>query len=126
MIKSHSLVWADFDTTWYKRWAGELYQDDKHRGDYALHANKFWQNAVMAEALWERGLLTEGTKAVGFGVGQERLPALFAKYGVRVTATDQDFTMEKAGHWSKHELANGSQSLNQLGICDPKKVCPKR
>jgi SAM-dependent methyltransferase len=75
----------------------------------------------MAEALHERGLLRDGVKALGFGVGQERLPALFAKYGVRVMATDQDFTTRKAGHWAKHELAHGTQDLNRFKICDPEK-----
>ncbi|HSX00431.1 MAG TPA: class I SAM-dependent methyltransferase [Patescibacteria group bacterium] len=118
MVRSHSFHWADFDTDWYKRWAKELRQTEKGREDYALFANKFWQNAVMAQALLERGALREGAKAIGFGVGQERLPALFAKYGVHVTATDQDFTTQKAGRWSEHELARGTQSLNQLGICE--------
>lgn len=121
MLKSHSLVWSDFQTDWYKRWAKELYQDTKHLENYALHANKFWQNAAMVQALWERQAIQEGAKGLGFGVGQERLPALFAKYGVHITATDQDFTTQKAGHWAEHELATSAQSLNRLKICDPKK-----
>jgi|GEM_PF-6706655 len=118
MIGSHSFRWADFETRWYKRWADELRQTEAGRENYALHANKFWQNAVMAQLLWEQKLLRAGKRAIGFGVGQERLPALFAKYGVLVTATDQDFTTKKAGLWSEYELARGTQSLNQLGICE--------
>lgn len=121
MLRSHSLLFSDFDTKWYKRWAKELKQTKDNLGDYQLHANKFWQNAVMVEALNEAGVLKAGNTAIGFGVGQERLPALFAKYDVKVTATDQDFTTKKAKHWQKHELATGAQSLNQIGICDPKK-----
>jgi hypothetical protein len=74
----------------------------------------------MAQILYERGVLEPGMRGVGFGVGEERLPALFAKHKVRVTATDQAFTKKKAGHWSEQELARGTQSLNRLGICDPK------
>jgi SAM-dependent methyltransferase len=120
MLSSHSLLFSDFDTKWYKRWAKELKQTKGNLGDYQLRANKFWQNAVMVQALYERKLLEPDKLAIGFGVGQERLPALFAKYGVQVTATDQDFTTKKAKHWQKHELATSAQSLNKLGICDPR------
>lgn len=120
VITSHSCRRTDFATAWYRRWAKELLQDNAHRQDYDLFANKFWQNAVMAQALSERGMLQKGKRAVGFGVGQERLPALFAKHSVHVTATDQDFTTQKAGHWSEHELAMGNASLNTLGICGRK------
>jgi hypothetical protein len=108
---------SDFDSSWYKKWAKELKQDKDHLQDHQIRANKFWQNAALTEALYEQGVLEAGKSGIGFGVGQERLPALFAKYGVNVTATDQDFTTQKAGHWAKHELATSAQSLNKLGIC---------
>lgn len=120
MLESHSCNRADFTTKWYKRWAKELLQDDAHREEYDLHANKFWQNAVMTQLLHERGMLKKGKKAVGFGVGRERLPALFAKYGVQVMATDQDFQTTKADHWAARELATSAYSLNKLGICPRK------
>lgn len=120
MLNSHSLIDSDFATSWYKRWAKELKQDKDNLEGHQLKANKFWQNAVMVQALYERGLIEEGKTAVGFGVGRERLPALFAKHGVKVTATDQDYRTEKAKHWKKHELAIGAQSLNKLGISDTK------
>lgn len=118
MLNSHSLIYSDFTSSWYRRWAKELKQDKDNLEGQQLKANKFWQNAVMVQALYERGLIEEGKTAVGFGVGRERLPALFAKHGVKVTATDQDYRTEKAKHWQKHELALGAQSLNKLGISD--------
>ncbi|HTE57612.1 MAG TPA: hypothetical protein VK694_02625 [Verrucomicrobiae bacterium] len=121
-IKSHTLVTKDFDSDWYKRWAKELKQDKHNLDNHALRANKFWQNAALVQALWERlDFSRSDLSGVGFGVGQERLPALFAHYGVQVMATDQDFTTAKAKHWKQHELAESAQSLNRLGICDPKK-----
>ncbi len=119
MIKSRSLLFSDFTTAWYKNWAKELKQNKNHLEGHAIRANKFWQNAVIAQILYERGLVKYGRSGIGFGVGQERLPALFAKRGVRVTATDQDFRTKKAQHWQEHELAKGTQSLNRLGICTP-------
>lgn len=116
-IKSHSLVYKDFNSLWYRRWARELKQDKNHLDNHALKANKFWQNAVMAQVLYAGGFLKKGRQAIGFGVGQERLPALFAKYNVQVLATDQDFKSKKAEYWSKQELAKGLHSLNKLSIC---------
>lgn len=121
MIRSHSLVFSDFYTTWYKKWANELKQNKANLDSHKLKANKFWQNATIVQALYERGLLEDGKTGVGFGVGQERLPALFAKLSVKVTATDQDYRTKAAKHWQKHELAFGLNSLNRLMICDPEK-----
>jgi hypothetical protein len=119
-IESHSLIIKDFSSDWYKKWAKELKQDKDHLDNHSLRANKFWQNAVLVQALWERGVVKKGNFGLGFGVGTERLPALFAKYGVKITATDQDFKQQKAKHWAKYELATGIQSLNKLEICDKK------
>lgn len=120
-LTSHTLVFGDFDTEWYKFWAGELKQQGKGLQQYKLLANKFWQNAVMAQVLYERGVLKKGAKAIGFGVGKERLPALFADYGVNILATDQDFRSQKAKLWAKDELAKNLDDLNGLGICSPRK-----
>jgi hypothetical protein len=116
-ITSHSFVKKDFRTDWYKKWAKLLKQDEQNLEDHDIYANKFWQNSIMVEALSERGVLGKGSKGIGFGVGRERLPALFASMGVNITATDQDFKTKKAGYWSEHELALGAKSLNSLGIC---------
>ncbi len=118
--KSRTLIKSDFETKWYKKWARLLKQDANHLEGHDIKANKFWQNAVMAETLSERGYLKPGRRGIGFGVGRERLPALFARHKVHVTATDQDFRKSAAKYWSKHELAMGSGSLNGLGICDDK------
>lgn len=120
MIDSHALIFSDFKTFWYRKWAKLLKQDEKHLEGHALRANKFWQNAVMAQALYERGVLESGRNGLGFGVGRERLPALFASMGVNITATDQDFTTQKAKHWQQHELAEDTNSLNRLSIATAK------
>ncbi len=120
-IKSHALVFSDFLTPWYKHWAKQLKQDEQNLDGYMLLSNKFWQNAVICQVLYERGMLKPGSQGIGFGVGTERLPALFAKLDVSITATDQDYRKEKAKHWSKGELATGLQSLNQFQICDSQK-----
>jgi hypothetical protein len=119
MLKSHSIIYSDFRSEWYKNWAKKLRQTPAGRGKFALRANKFWQNAVMTQALFERGALASGKQGIGFGVGKERLPTLFASLGVQVTATDQDFTKTKAKQWNNEQLAHGAFSLNEDNICAP-------
>ena len=119
-IRSHTLLFKDFNSKWYKKWAKELKQDKDHLDNHVLRANKFWQNAIIVQALWERGTFYKGACGIGFGVGKERLPSLFAKLGINVTATDQNSTTTKSEIWAKHELATGVLSLNKLGICNPK------
>ncbi len=117
-MKSHSILFDDFSSKWYSDWSKNLKQTPSGKGKFALKANKFWQNAVMVEALHERGVLKSGKKCIGFGVGKERLPALFASIDIKVTATDQDFTKEKAKQWNNDQLAQGAFSLNEDNICD--------
>lgn len=119
MVHSKALLYKDFESEWYKRWAKKLKQTSAGRGNFALNANKFWQNAIMAQMLYERGVLKPSSKGLGFGVGMERLPALFASLGVHVTATDQDFSTSKAASWKNGQLAIGTKSLNIDRICSP-------
>ena len=114
-IRSQALKFEDFSTPWYKRWAKELKQTSKDVSN-PVH-NKHWQNAAIIQALYERGYVAEGRTAVGFGVGMERVPSLLAKYGVRVTATDQDPTNKRAIVWDNGQLAQSVDSLNKYGIC---------
>jgi hypothetical protein len=118
-LKSHALVFRDFKSAWYKKWAAELKQDKDHLDGHMLRANKFWQNAVICQALYKHKKLKPGLKGIGFGVGQERLPAVFAKHQAEVLATDQDYTTDQASKWSEHELATGLKSLNKIAICPP-------
>lgn len=120
MILSKALLYSDFDSAWYKKWARKLKQTPAGRGKFYLKANKFWQNAVIARALYSRSMLQSGKRCIGFGVGMERLPALFASMGITVTATDQDVSSLKASKWDNDQLAHGSQSLNIDKICPDK------
>lgn len=49
---------------------------------------KCWELAYICQALHERGKLRDGARGLGFAVGRERLPSLFAGMGCRITATD--------------------------------------
>lgn len=120
MLKSQNIISSDFESKWYKSWAKKLQQTESGKGNFMLRSNKFWQNAIMAQIIYDENILRTGMHCIGFGVGKERLPALFASYGVAVSATDQDFTKQRAQEWNNDQLAHGAFSLNEDGICDPK------
>src|ERR1700733_3939497 len=83
-----------------------------------LH-RKMWEWLFIAEALRERGMLAEGRRGLGFGVGQEPLVALFAAAGCDVVATDQPHASAVASGWtdSTVEWAGGPEDLNAFGLC---------
>lgn len=83
---------------------------------YVVH-RQLWEWLFIAEALHERGLLGPGRRGVGFGVGREPLPSLFASLGCRVVATDQ--APESARDWADvDQYAGELDALNAYGICD--------
>jgi SAM-dependent methyltransferase len=108
---------AHIDGPVHKRWMDEMgYSTEYHR--------KFWEYGYIAQALFERGMLAEGKRGLGFAVGQEPLPALFARYGCEVVATDMD--AEGAGQWATSgQHAAGLDALSKPRIC-PEDVFRRR
>ncbi len=92
----------DFSASWYRYWtqvigaaAIPLHPEQEAvwgavwagmRGKH-LH-RKLWEWASIAQALSERGMLRQGARGIGFAVGSEPLPSLFAARGCEVLATD--------------------------------------
>src|ERR1035437_917981 len=75
-------------------------------------SRKQWEDVVIVQALWERGCLQSGKTGVGFGVGKERMAALFASYGCRVLATDQALTPEAKVAWQDtNQLSTNKREL---------------
>jgi len=60
---------------------------------------KYWEHVYITQVLFENGMLKERKRGIGFAVGLERLPALFAKHGVEVIATDMDKDSNNAKGW---------------------------
>jgi len=86
---------------------------------FRLH-RKFWEHAYVIQALYERGMLTEGKRGLGFAVGQEPLPSLFASLGCQITATDLHAEDERSRPWAETgQHASGLQGLNARGLCPP-------
>lgn len=81
---------------------------------------KLWEFCYIVQGLRLNGALEEGKSGLGFGVGLEPLPALFAKYGCNILATDQDFKTAVSQGWAQsNQYAHAKTALNSVGICDP-------
>lgn len=102
----------DFKAGWFKRWCNELDEEPNfHR--------KQWEFVYIMQALWERGCIAEEKNGLVFAVGTEPLPAMFAKYGTNILATDilPEKGIEK-GWDNGNQLCFGVDDLNTRGICD--------
>jgi len=102
---------ADFESDWFLYWCGEmLIAPNYHR--------KFWELCYVAQALFSEGQLTPGRRGIGFGCGEEPLPSLFAKYGVKVLATDLDSTRPETKLWRQtNEYAGAVEAIRRSDIC---------
>jgi hypothetical protein len=96
----------------FQAWAARI-------GEGAMHMHrKIWEYCFIAQALDERGMLTAGKRGLGFAVGKEPLPALFASLGCDVVATDQDEAQAAGGGWVQTaQHAASLDALNERGIC---------
>jgi len=81
---------------------------------------KLWEFCFICQALYERGMLEPGRRGLGFAVGEEALPALFASRGCRIVATDLDSNDERSGPWARTgQLADSIEKLERPDICAP-------
>ena len=89
------------------------------RENWTLH-RKLWEYCFILQALYERDMLCEGRRGLGFAVGEEPLPSLMASLGCEILASDLDISDERAGVWAETaQLASTLEGLNARGICDP-------
>jgi hypothetical protein len=81
---------------------------------------KLWELAFICQALEERGMLRPGRRGLGFAVGAEKLPALFAARGCTITATDLPAEDERRNPWAETGQWVGERdALNAAGLCEP-------
>ena len=101
----------DLESVSFRDWAARL--GEPHR----LH-RKLWEFCYLCQALSERGMLQPGRRGLGFAVGQESLPALFASLGCRIMASDLAPDDDRAQGWARTgQWADSLASLNQRGLC---------
>jgi hypothetical protein len=104
---------ADFSLDAYRYWSMAIRQTP------TLH-RKQWEFFYVCQALYERGLLDHGRTGLGFGVGRERLPALFASLGCAIVATEQPADDAINAGWQKTgEHADTVAALEDPDICAP-------
>jgi hypothetical protein len=88
-------------------------------GETFAYHRKAWEYALICQALYERDLLCEGKRGLGFAVGCEPLPALFAHFGCQVTASDLAQDDKRSQKWSRSNQWAGELSrLARPAICD--------
>jgi hypothetical protein len=101
---------AHFRLPEYHRWCAELKEEP-------VFQRKQWEFVYILAALERAGVLKPGARALGFGVGREVLPALFAARGIQVTATDQELSQGISSGWVGYGLhADGLSALNHPRI----------
>jgi hypothetical protein len=104
---------ADFALDAYRYWSSAM-------GLVPTLHRKHWEFFYICQALHERGLLAAGRTGLGFGVGREPLPALFASLGCTIVATDQAADEALRGGWKEsRQHANDVAVLERPEICDP-------
>ena len=105
---------AQLQSAVFQAWVLRLRETPMH-----MH-RKPWEWCYISQALHERGMLTLRRRGLGFGVGQEPLPALFASMGSEVLATTLGTDEARLGGWTEtREHADSLEVLNRRGICDP-------
>jgi FkbM family methyltransferase len=80
---------------------------------------KLWEFGFVIQALYERGCLSPARRGLGFAVGEEPLPALFASMGCEIMATDLDAADARAEVW-----AQTAQHASDLTKLRHPKICP--
>jgi 2-polyprenyl-3-methyl-5-hydroxy-6-metoxy-1,4-benzoquinol methylase len=106
---------AQFSEPSFKRLRKVLFPQDvrvawgSEQATIDIPHRKVWEFCYILRAAEQHAKLQPGLTAVGFGVGQEPLPAALAKFGLSVLATDLDASAEESAAWA----ATG-QHLSQL------------
>jgi len=103
-----------------RQWTEKLPVDT--RASFAETYNrKQWEWVYIAQALHEKGMLNPGKRGIGFAVGREPLPALFASFGAKIVATDfpdEQLTPESISNWK-----DTNQHASDIEILAYPKIC---
>ncbi len=84
---------AQFDELEFSRWCRELNMvPHRHR--------KAWEFCYILAVLNSAGALKAGARALGFGVGREAMPAVLARMGLTVVATDVPSDNAEFAKWA--------------------------
>jgi SAM-dependent methyltransferase len=103
-----------FQTPYFSYWTETL-------GCELRYHRKLWEFVYICQALYERGLIKEGMRGLGFGVGEEPLTAYFACQGCRITGTDMATDAAVQAGWTlTDQHAAGKEALRKPWLCADK------
>lgn len=108
---SQTCTSAQFDEPAYAAWLRRL--------DLPFHKHrKQWEFIYILQALERYGMLKDGARGLGFGVGIEPLPAAMAAAGVTVVASDLGADDDRARDWSlSQQHAQTVEQLRNPAVC---------
>jgi SAM-dependent methyltransferase len=96
---------SDIEAEWFRYWCGQLHV-------VPIYSRKLWEYAFVLQVLWEAGYLDAGHAGLGFAVGTEPLPSLFASRGLSIVATDLDLKDQRTPQW--HQSGQHSAAIEDL------------
>jgi len=98
----------------YGEWCGRL-------GIPPFSHRKQWEFVFISRALEYHGALRNGARGLGFGVGLEPLPSLYAALGCHIVATDLPSGDTRAQMWSDtDQLGVDLGHIHNPRLCDDK------
>src|SRR5262249_15901772 len=110
-LSSKLCTQSDFESSWFLYWCQEI-------RTVPLYHRKIWEFCYICQVLFAEGMLAPGRHGLGFGCGEEPLPSLFAKYGVKVLATDLDQGREESEIWRGTKQHSGSvETYRRRDVC---------
>ncbi len=95
----------------YRFWCSRMLEVPRHH-------RKQWEFVYIAQALYERGMLMQAKRGIGFGVGREPLVDLFASFGCNVTATDISPEEAAGAGWIETDQHSATKEALYRGISD--------
>ncbi len=100
-----------FDAPYFAYWTARLSEGLRYH-------RKLWEFVFICQAFWERGILREGARGLGFGVGIEPLSAYFASQECRIVATDMNPAAAMDSGWANtNQHADGKEPLRRPAVC---------
>jgi hypothetical protein len=92
-LKSKPSTQSDLESDWAAYWCSQL------KVPLIFH-RKLWELAYVLQAIYERGLIRNGVRGLGFGCGQEPLASYFASLDIAVTVTDLPPAAAQTSGWA--------------------------
>jgi len=83
----------DIESDWAAHWCAELKIP-------VVYHRKIWELVYILQAMFENGHLKPGSRALGFGCGEEPIPSYLASLGMQVTITDLEPKRAQLAGWA--------------------------